>query len=117
MNIHPGIAQAKAALNKNLAVTQSKLAKCISERDTAKAQIQIAVDRAEAAERSARDVERDLKKANALLHAFLTNCEAKTERFRIALEKITAENNLSPSTACQIARDALGAGQPIREPR
>lgn len=69
MNIVPKVAQAKAALNKNLAVTQSKLAKCEAERDRALGQIQAAVDRAEVAERSARDVERELRKEIARLHA------------------------------------------------
>lgn len=55
----PSIAQAKAALNRNLAVTQSKLAKCTADRDEARSRIQIAEDRAEMADRSARDVARD----------------------------------------------------------
>lgn len=111
MNINPKIAQAKAALNKNLAVTQSKLAKAITERDSAKAKIQAAVDRAEVAERSARDVERDLKKANALLHRFLTNREAEVERLRDALQGLIDFVEIDKlemnALALSIARSAL----------
>lgn len=88
MNIVPKVAQAKAALNKNLAVTQSKLAKCVVERDRALGQIQAAVDRAEVAERSARDVERDLRKANELLHALLTNRDAEIERLKEEIRQL-----------------------------
>lgn len=62
MNVIPAVAQAKAALNKNLAVTQSKLAKRTAERDEALSKIQAAEDRAEIAERSARDTARECAK-------------------------------------------------------
>lgn len=53
------IAQAKAAMQHHMDILQSRLAKCTTERDEAKAKIQAAIDRAELAERSARDVARD----------------------------------------------------------
>jgi hypothetical protein len=53
------IAQAKSALKSHLAIVQRRLAKAMAERDRAMAQIQSAEDRAEIAERAARDVARD----------------------------------------------------------
>lgn len=48
----------------------------------------------------------DIQRANA---AFLVKAVNNHDALIEALKKIAAENNLSPSTACQIARDALAS--------